>query len=40
MQNKHERTLWNTLIHPRDQLHVNIERLQELTMTKLCTEKK
>ena len=40
MQNNHERILWNTLIHPRDQFHGNKEWLQELTMTKLCTEKK
>ena len=38
MQNKHKRTLWNTLIHPRDQFHGNIEWLQELTMTKFCKE--
>ena len=40
MQNKHERTLRNTLIHPRDQFQGNIEWLQELRMTKLYMEKK
>ena len=40
MQNKHEATVWNTLIDPRDQFHGYVEWLQELTMTKLCTEEK